>query len=168
MPVVDDEQRLIAAYRALEKPLYNVVYRRLWHAEESMDVVQQAFLECWRRREHWREDIKPYLFKIALNLAAKRRRWLRIRHILGLEQLNDEDARCAGLAPDQYVEQDQLKQAMAAMPIGLRDVLLLSEVGGLTYAEIAQSLNIKEGTVGSRRYRARRWLSQYFAGDEHE
>ena len=62
-------------YRALEKPLYNVVYRWLWDRMESQDVVQEAFLRCWRARDRIRaEGFKVFVFRTALNLAANRRR----------------------------------------------------------------------------------------------
>ena len=58
-----DKAKWIDVYRRLEKPLYNVVYRVIWDATESQDVVQETFLRCWRRKDDIRaEGFKALLF----------------------------------------------------------------------------------------------------------
>ena len=74
-----DKAQWIDVYRRLEKPLYNVVYRVIWDSAESQDVVQEAFLRCWRRKEDIRADgFKALLYRTALNLASNRRRRVRL------------------------------------------------------------------------------------------
>lgn len=150
MPGVDNAQ-WIDVYRRLERPLYNVVYRIIWDAAESQDVVQDAFLRCWRRKDDIRADgFKALLFRTALNLASNRRRRVRIWHMVGVTALDD--------VADDRAEGDPLskpvREALAGLPATLRDVLLLTELAGMTYPEIAAALGIAEGTVGSRRTRA--------------
>ena len=78
-------------YRALEKPLYNVVYRWLWDRTESQDVVQEAFLRCWRARDRIRaETFKAFVFRTALNLAANRRRRNKLWRLVSFDSLPDE------------------------------------------------------------------------------
>lgn len=150
------EQRFCELYDRLETPLFNTVYRWLWHREESQDIVQQAFLACWKQRRDWQAgDLKPYVFAIALNLAKKRLRWQSLRQWVGLEEI---ESTLADDLPDMYAEQAQVKQCLKKMPPALREALLLVEIGGLTYAETAAALKIGEGTVGSRRHRALAWL----------
>ena len=68
-----DQRQWLDYYHTLEKPLYNTVYRWLWDAAESQDVVQEAFLRCWQRRDRIDPDgFKPLVFRIALNLASNR------------------------------------------------------------------------------------------------
>jgi RNA polymerase sigma factor (sigma-70 family) len=146
-----DMAQWIDVYRRLEKPLYNVVYRVIWDATESQDVVQDAFLRCWRRKDDIRADgFKALLFRTALNLASNRRRRTRIWRMVGVAELDD--------VADEGASSDALskpvKEALEALPTILRDVLLLTELAGMTYPEIAAALGIAEGTVGSRRTRA--------------
>jgi DNA-directed RNA polymerase specialized sigma24 family protein len=87
----DDQARWVALYGELEKPLYNVVYRMLWDASESQDIVQEAFLRCWRKRSGIRpEGQKAVLYRAALNLAINRRRRLRLWRFVGVEAVDDE------------------------------------------------------------------------------
>jgi RNA polymerase sigma-70 factor (ECF subfamily) len=146
-----DKAQWIDVYRRLEKPLYNVVYRVIWDATESQDVVQETFLRCWRRKDDIRADgFKALLFRTALNLASNRRRRTRVWRMVGVAALYD--------VADDSVSTDALsksvKDALDALPTILRDVLLLTELAGMTYPEIAAALGIAEGTVGSRRTRA--------------
>ena len=146
-----DKQEWIDAYRRLEKPLYNVVYRVIWDSAESQDVVQETFLRCWRRKDDIRADgFKALLFRTALNLASNRRRRARLWRVVGVEVLDevaDESVPAHGFSKP-------MRDALDGLPTAWRDVLLLTEVDGMTYPEIAAALGIAEGTVGSRRTRA--------------
>jgi RNA polymerase sigma-70 factor (ECF subfamily) len=146
-----DKKAWVAVYRALEKPLYNVVYRVIWDTAESQDVVQETFLRCWRRKDDIHaEGFKALLYRTALNLASNRRRRTRVWRFVGVAALAE--------VADESVGADALSNSMRAalddLPAALRDVLLLTELAGMTYPEIAAALGIAEGTVGSRRSRA--------------
>jgi RNA polymerase sigma-70 factor (ECF subfamily) len=146
-----DKEQWIEVYRVLEKPMYNVVYRVIWDAAESQDVVQEAFLRCWRRKEHVRLDgFKALLYRTALNLASNRRRRARLWRIVGIAALDDVADESASL----HTLSRPVREALESLPTMMRDVLLLTELAGMTYPEIAATLGISEGTVGSRRSRA--------------
>ena len=71
---------LEALYVRLEGPLYNVAYRYVWDAAEAQDIVQEAFVRLWRARDRVRmQTVEALVYRIALNLARNRRRWLRLR-----------------------------------------------------------------------------------------
>jgi RNA polymerase sigma factor (sigma-70 family) len=146
-----DKAQWIDVYRRLEKPLYNVVYRVIWDATESQDVVQETFLRCWRRKDDIRADgFKALLFRTALNLASNRRRRTRVWRMVGVAELDevaDDSASTDALSKP-------VKEPLESLPAMMRDVLLLTELAGMTYPEIATALGIAEGTVGSRRTRA--------------
>jgi len=146
-----DKAQWIVVYRQLERPLYNVVYRMIWNAAESQDVVQDAFLRCWRRKDDIRaEGFKALLFRTALNLASNRRRRARLWRMVGVAALDD--------IADESIAHEPIgkpvRAALDSLPAALRDVVLLTELAGMTYPEIALALDIAEGTVGSRRTRA--------------
>ena len=156
-----EEAQWVALYASLERRLFNVVYRILWDKAESQDVVQDAFLRCWRSRARFTpEGLEPVLFRTALNLASNRRRSYRLWRFVGFADAVDEmpmKGDCDAILPR------SVDTAIGALPDGLRRVLLLTEIAGMSYAEVAMTLGIKEGTVGSRRTRAVEMLREALA-----
>ena len=146
-----DHATWIETYRRLEKPLYNVVYRVLWDATESQDVVQDAFLRCWRRKDDVRADgFTALLYRTALNLASNRRRSVRLWRTVDVVAIEHVAADGTGGEPLSPV----VRAAFDALPDALKHVVLLTEIAGMTYPEVAAALGVAEGTVGSRRSRA--------------
>jgi RNA polymerase sigma-70 factor, ECF subfamily len=146
-----DNADWIDAYRRLEKPLYNVVYRVIWDATESQDVVQETFLRCWRRKEDIRADgFTALLYRTALNLASNRRRSVRLWRTVDVAALEHVVDPCTVAAPISPA----VLAAFDALPDALKHVVLLTEIAGMTYPEVAAALGVAEGTVGSRRSRA--------------
>lgn len=160
-----DEARWIEQYRVLEKPLFNVVYRWVWDAAEAQDIVQDAFLRCWKIRDRIRADtFKALIYRTALRLASNQRRRRKLWHFVQFESESradrtDNSARTAEAA---FVSRP-LRGAVDGLPERLKRVLLLSEVAGMSYKEIAAVMDIKEGTVGSRRSRALALLRERLA-----
>jgi len=149
------EPALLAAYRRLETPLYNVLYRMLWNPHDCQDAIHDAFLRVWARRAQVREEgLDALLYATALNLARNRLRWQRLRQLAGVPA----DTVSAADDPATDAERAGLRRALAAMPRGAREVLQLSEFGGLPGDEVARVLGIPVGTVGSRKHAAMRWL----------
>ena len=157
MREVDLEQ----LYARLETPLCNVVYRWLWSMDEAQDVVQDAFLRLWRMRARVdMETVEPLIYKIALNLAASRRRSRSLWRWVPMDALGARMSRetPADDALSASEEQARLRAAVEALPENLRRVIMLCEYSELSYDEIAGILSIPPGTVGSRRHRALRRL----------
>src|SRR4051794_28113205 len=146
-----DDASWVELYRALEKPLYNVVYRWLWDRMESQDVVQEAFLRCWRGRDRIRaESFKAFVFRTAINLAANRRRRKKLWRLVSFDSLPEEPQDVDGAS----VLSARTRRAIDELPDRLKRALLLCEVAGMSYGEVAAVTGVKEGTVGSRRNRA--------------
>lgn len=153
-----DDAAWVEHYRALEKPLYNVVYRWLWDRMESQDVVQEAFLRCWRARDRIRaETFKPFVFRTALNLAANRRRRKKLWRLVSFDSLPEEPADAGDAAT---VLSPRIRRAVDELPDRLKRVLVLCELAGMSYGEIAAVTGVKEGTIGSRRNRALAFLRE--------
>ena len=165
------EQELLDCYQALERPLYNVLYRMLWQAQDCQDLVQEAFLKVWQQRAQ--VDVKTlhaYVYTTALNLARNKIRW-RLNWVFDnvepwLENwFGQEDVYSGEVAedsPEQALQKQQqqqwLRKALASLAAMEREVLLLTEYSELTLAETAQVLAIAPGTVASRRARALKQL----------
>jgi RNA polymerase sigma factor (sigma-70 family) len=146
-----EEARWVEYYAALEKPLYNVVYRWLWDAAESQDVVQETFLRCWQIRDRIRDEgFKALLFRTALRLASNRRRRKRLWRMVSLGDVEDA---LPSASPAEVIT-EPIRAAIDGLPKTSKQVLLLSELAGMSYREIAVIMKIKEGTVGSRHHRA--------------
>jgi RNA polymerase sigma-70 factor (ECF subfamily) len=156
-----DTAQWIEVYRALERPLYNVVYRITWDRAGSQDIVQETFLRCWQRKTDIRADgFKALLFRTALNLASNRRRRDRLWRMTGLAFIAElADERAGGDTISKPV-----RDAFAALPEDMKHVVLLTEIAGMSYSEVAAALGVAEGTVGSRRTRALALLREQLGG----
>ncbi len=137
-----------------EAPLYNVVFRYLWNREDAAEMVQEAFVRLWKMRARVEPvSAKALVYRIAINLAITRRRWLGLRRFVGLET-----APLSTGVPDEGLisgrQTARLQHALSRLPSRLRDVVILCELRELSHAEIAEILGIRPGTVGSRRHEA--------------
>ena len=152
---------LEALYTRLEKPLFNVLYHWVWDAEEAHDLVQESFLRLWKMRGRVKmETVEPLAYRIGCNLAANRIRTRKLWRMANLEAARAYISPARG--PEHRLEQSQkrdaVKSAVLALPERLRRVVMLCEYSGMSYKEIAEGLQIPEGTVGSRRSAAMKRL----------
>ena len=144
------QEALYASYRRLERPLYNVLYRQLWQAEDCQDVIHDAFVRVWERRDKVDEStLDALVWSTALNLARNRLRWRKLRRHEPLD-----DVLSADTVTEDFLATRRLHQALRQLPSVSREVLLLAEFSGLRGAEIASVLGIAEGTVASRKHHA--------------
>ena len=157
---------LEALYTRLEKPMYNVVYRWLWDTEEARDVVQEAFCRLWRARD--RVDlatVEPFVYKIALNLASNRRRSRRLWRLVSWERA--PAAATSYLGADDSLELKErraaVQRALDKLPARQKRVVVLCELSGMTYDQVAATLGIPPGTVASRRHAALKKLRRSLA-----
>lgn len=158
-----DEADLDGLYTRMERPLYNVVYRSVWNADEAHEIVQESFVRLWRMRARVEmATVEPLLYRIALNLAASRRRSKRLWRWVSLDALRGSSSpdRRADESFEAREEHARLHAAVEELPDELRSVIVLCEFSGLSYGEIAGVLSIPAGTVGSRRNRAIRQLKE--------
>ncbi len=149
-----DDTRLELLYARLETPIYNVVYRWVWNEAEAHDIVQEAFVKLWRMRARVNlATVEPLVYRIAVNLAANRRRSRKLWRWVSMDALRaSSDSRASA---DETLAAEQTRRAVRAAIDGLpekyRRVITLCELTELSYEQIADSLGIAVGTVGSRR-----------------
>jgi RNA polymerase sigma-70 factor (ECF subfamily) len=155
-----------AVYDRYFRDIYRYVAGRL-DAQAADDIAAETFLLAFGRRDRFDPDrgaLRPWLFGIATNLVARHRR-AEARHLRALARspapgpADSHENRVVASVAAQRV-QPQLARALAELPPGERDVLLLVALGQLRHDEVAQALGIPYGTVGSRLSRARHRLSQ--------
>jgi RNA polymerase sigma factor (sigma-70 family) len=155
--------------------VYRYVAGRLG-PDAADDLAAETFLAAFRRRHRFdpaRGAVRPWLFGIATNLVAQQHRaesrWYAALARAGADPLiapsvwaGDEDRITDRVVASQA--RPALAAVLARLPDRDRDVLLLVGVGGLSYAEVAFALGIREGTVGSRLNRARRTIIPALGG----
>ncbi|MGA1196302.1 MAG: sigma-70 family RNA polymerase sigma factor [Candidatus Latescibacterota bacterium] len=164
---IDAYGKIVGRYRGR---LYNFVFRFVSDRETAEDIVQETFLRAFRKRKEYRAiaNFSTWLFTIAGNLAKselrRRKRWR-------LFSLHRDDDSESGMElpdetyrPDKVAESsladDQIHDAIASLPENYRQVILLRDVEGMAYQEIAEIVDCPVGTVKSRVNRARLKLQQ--------
>lgn len=161
-----DERELHACYRRLERPLFNVLYRMLWNTHECEDLMQDAFLRVWRRREHVESaGLDSLVWVSALNLARNRLRWRRLWRSETFDAEWPDEAPTPEDSADRLTQQRRLHDALKHLSGAMREVVLLSKFAELGHAEVAALLRIPPGTVASRLHQALGRLRALLSGD---
>jgi RNA polymerase sigma-70 factor (ECF subfamily) len=168
--------------RRFELPVFNIISRLMDDPVDSADVVQEVFLKVFRSISSFRQDssLKTWIYRIAVNEARNHRRWFS-RHrrqevCLDADTRSfDHDARGyqdwlpdPGRSPfDLALDRETqalIEQALLKLNPKFRTALVLRELEGLSYEEIAEILEISLGTVKSRILRGRDALRKHLAG----
>lgn len=163
---------LVSRYQAR---LYNAALRLVNSPEDAADVVQDVFLSAYQALHTFKGDAEffTWLYRIAFNTAISLKR--KKRPSLSL----DNHTRKTGLDPDdpsEYVkpnaaierteDERQLHDAIARLSAEHRDVLVLKDIEGMKYEEIADILGVPIGTIRSRLHRARLELRDLLVASE--
>ncbi|WP_294473660.1 sigma-70 family RNA polymerase sigma factor [uncultured Intestinimonas sp.] len=151
-----------------EKRIYNLCRRLTGNPDDGAELAQEAFLNAWRGlgKFHGESSFATWLYRLASNACIDfLRREKRRRSLSMTVSLDDEEeGRQAelpdqGAGPEERLERAEDRRAIARALEQVspehRQVLVMRELSGLSYAEISQVLGLEEGTVKSRIARAR-------------
>ena len=160
-----------AAFNALvlkyQQRVVNLVSRFVRNHADALDISQEAFLKAYRALPNFRGDSAFYtwLYRIAVNtaknfLATQARRSGELsQEISEIEQIEANDALRDKATPERLLLRDEIQatviSAIEALPEDLRTAIMLREVDGMSYEEIAGVMECPTGTVRSRIFRAR-------------
>jgi RNA polymerase sigma-70 factor (ECF subfamily) len=151
-----------------EQRVFRLLMRMLGSREEAEDVAQEAFLSLYRHGHRFRREARfsTFLYRVAANAALNRRRTLgrsrardkrlEQRQAVGIDlPVSPRDPEDAAAGAEVRAK---VQNALLELPMDLRLAVVLYDIEGLAYGEIAGALGIPEGTVKSRIHRARRAL----------
>jgi RNA polymerase sigma-70 factor (ECF subfamily) len=176
-----DDQALIERCRAGDvaafEPLVEKYRHRVWRLafnvlrdrEDAWDVTQEAFVRAWQALPSFRGQSAFYtwLFRIVVNVASDRARQRAARgRAFGTDRVPEEEWERTmvdpGAPPDDEARRaearERITRALAALPAHHRTIIMLGDLEGLSYREIAEVLDIPIGTVMSRLHNARKRL----------
>jgi RNA polymerase sigma-70 factor (ECF subfamily) len=171
---------LLAQY---SHPIYSMVARSLRDPSEAADVTQEVFVKVFRNISGFQGDasLRTWIYRIALHEASNRRRWWS-RHkrqelTIDAPLENAEGETCcladtlasSDASPYDCTAQAEMKIRVAAalqtLPDAFREVVVLREIEGFGYEEIAEMLQVNLGTVKSRLTRGRAALREALSCD---
>ncbi|HJO21957.1 MAG: sigma-70 family RNA polymerase sigma factor [Myxococcota bacterium] len=165
-----DEAAFETLVRRHERRVFGLLMRMLGNRDDALDVSQETFLSLHRHGHRFRREARfsTFVYRVAANAALNRRRSLgrkrsreqalARRQEAGFDRPQsprDPEAAAVGVEA-----QARVQRALLELPDDLRLTLVLYDLEGQSYGDIARSLGIPEGTVKSRIHRARNALRE--------
>ena len=161
--------------------IYGLLYRLTESSEEARDLTQETFLRAFQSTGHFRgeSDLRTWIYRIAINQARNRWRWWRRRRrdvtvsidapqpngtaslVATLKSENGRNPETEALA---HERERALKKALSSLKRVYREAVILRDIEGFAYDEIAVALDISVGTVKSRLARGRQELRRKLEG----
>jgi RNA polymerase sigma-70 factor, ECF subfamily len=153
-----DDEALAAFYDRYGRLAFGLAYRMLGERGAAEDVVQESFLNVWRRAagfERGRGSARSWLMSIVHNLAVDRRRGRQRRAWtdVALDEVDavlETDADDAFTVVAQTIDAERVQAVLAELPDEQRQAIILAYMHGLTHQEIAEQTGAPLGTVKSR------------------
>src|ERR671922_2111242 len=148
------------------RQVYTLAYRLVGDRHEAEDVTQEAYLRVHRSLRGFRGDARfeTWLYRIVANAAMSHlRRRGRFGDLLAEGQDLVSPYQPTRPAEDS-VEEDEIKRALHALPLGQRTAVVLKDIYGFSCQEIADRIGVSEGAVKVRLHRARRRLKELIYG----
>jgi RNA polymerase sigma-70 factor, ECF subfamily len=182
---VRDEAELVAELQAgsdsafdylvtyYHSSVYNLVYGILSDSADAADVTQEVFLRVFRGIRGFRRSssLKTWLYRVSVRQALNHRRWWwrHRRHQVSIDAEGPENGAACKLEDSEATPFEQcaarevetsVRQALAEVPAIFRSAVILRDLEGLSYEEVAEVLEVSVGTVKSRILRGRRILKE--------
>jgi len=169
------------AFERFHSMVFQLAYRVLGDREEALDLSQEVFLAVYRKMHRFRGEssLKTWIYRITVNRAANRCRWwnrLRRRGTVSLDEHLAKDSEhsysetleSGGSSPEESLllqeERAQIERSLLQLPLPQRVAVIMRDIDGLSYEEIADSMQVSLGTVKSRIARGREELKRRLNG----
>jgi RNA polymerase sigma-70 factor (ECF subfamily) len=172
-----DEEAFTVLVQTYQHKVFNVVYRIVSDRAEAEDVAQEVFVTIFKNVDQFRGEAKfsTWMFRIATNHARNRVKYLARRSRKKHQDIDDtpdaaidDSPLTADVArPDEQAAGNELEaiiqRGLASLNDIHRTIIILRDIENLSYAEIAEIVELPEGTVKSRLFRARAALKEFVA-----
>lgn len=170
----DEYEKLVLEY---QKNVYNLALRMTGDPEDAADMAQEAFIKAYNSLSGYRGDSKfsVWLYRIVSNVCLDFLRAKKRRQTVSLSVTDDDgedtklDIADESQSPERIFERamtrDAVRRGLAALTPEYRQILILRELQGMSYEEIAAVLGLESGTVKSRIFRARKKLCAFLLRD---
>ena len=168
-----DEEAFKELVRRYKEPIIAFVARMLNNREKAMDIAQETFIRIFVNAESYRPvgGFAGWLYRIAYNLAINEIRHQKRQPLVsmdGSQEGADSPGRRDFRSPDPSAEdallgdeqREAVRRCVAALPAKYRGAIVMKDMEGMTFEEIARILDCPESTVKSRVMRARRMLKR--------
>lgn len=165
---LDAFERLIEGY---QRKVYNIAFRMMGSGDDASDLSQEVFIRVFKSIRHFKEESRfsTWLYRITTNVCLDELRKRKNRKVVYIDEelkLDDSDVRreieSDDPQPDAVAERNELvrqvSEAIDRLPENHRMMIMLRDIQGLSYEEIAKISESPEGTVKSRINRARQAL----------
>lgn len=158
-----------------QNPVYDLISHIVENRSDTADVLQEVFVKVFRKIGQFQGEssLRTWIYRIAVHEACNHRRgWLRRfrREPVSLDEGTREPSNTESRTHTPYhileraERQERVRRALASLAQPYRTVVVLREIEGLSYEEIAQVLGVAEGTIKSRLMRGRELLRRKLAG----
>lgn len=156
-----------------EKTVYNLALRMVGDRDDAADMTQEAFIKAYNSLRSFRGDSKfsVWLYRITTNVCLDFLRSKSRRQQVSLTVDDDEDEDVQLDIPDLDADPERqlmkklgmqsVEEGLRSLPDKQRQILVMRELGGMSYDEIGKALSLEEGTVKSRIFRARKRLCAF-------
>ncbi len=160
----------------IEVPVYRLAFSMLRHKQDAEDAAQEVLIKLWRTLPDYRFECPLLIYVLKMTrttvLDLQRKLSRRREHEVSLTVEDEDGERVVMDVADTSVDANpaehltraeriaEVRRAIEDLPPAERDIIMLKDIQGLSYAQIADLLSIEEGTVGSRLSRARKNLEK--------
>lgn len=171
-----DESAFEQILTLIEVPVYRLAFSMLRHKQDAEDAAQEVLIKLWRTLPDYRFECPLLIYVLKMTrttvLDLQRKNVRQRENEISLTVENEDGERVEMDVADTSVDANpaehltraeriaEVRRAMEDLPPAERDIIMLKDIQGLSYAQIADLLSIEEGTVGSRLSRARKKLEK--------
>ena len=152
--------------RIYEKLVYNTIRVKVRSEEDALDISQEVFIKIWRALPNWRGECRfsTWIYKVSINCCYDHLRKVPGRKTERELDIADETV---DTSPEKSLDRNEtitaVRAAIAKLSDEQREIVVLRDIDGHTYEEIAEMLDLEIGTVKSRLNRARANLREMLA-----
>jgi RNA polymerase sigma-70 factor (ECF subfamily) len=153
--------------RRYQKMAYNLAFRMLGDSQAAEDATQEAFFSAWKNIRRFRGgSFKAWVLQITANACRDQMRRVKRRPVVALETLPYDPPSVSAESPEDYAIRRELgehvQRGLTTLSHEQRMAVILCDIQGLSYEEVAEAMECSLGTVKSRLSRGRTQLRDYF------